>query len=62
MGRKMLGCMVSAKNWVFVQNNVKISSGQNVLHFLCFGASFSNKPKLGLIVQLKYKTLTYPSL
>ena len=38
----------------FVQTNVKISSGQNVLNFLFFGvSSFSNKPKLSLKVQIK---------
>ena len=45
----MPNCMIFTKNYVFVQNDVKISSGQNVLNFLFVGApSFSNKPKLGL--------------
>ena len=44
-----------------VQNNVNISRRQNILNF--FGApSFSNKPKLGLKVQLKVQNLIYPSL
>ena len=61
--RKMPTCMIFTKHYVFVQKNVKISSGQNVLNFLFFGApSFSNKPKLGLKCQLKYKALIYPSL
>ena len=52
--RKMPGCMISAKNQVFVQNNMKISSRQNIINFLFFGApSFSNKPNLGLKVKLK---------
>ena len=49
-----------------MQSNVKISSGQNVLNFLFFGApSFDNEVKLGLKVQLKvqnidlYITLTH---
>ena len=47
-----------AKNYAFVQNNVKISSRQNVLNFLFFGASsFSGKPKLGLKVQLKVQNI-----
>ena len=47
--RKMANFMIFTKNYVFVQNDVKISSGQNVLNFLFVGApSFSNKPKLGL--------------
>ena len=61
--RKMPTCMIFTKHYVFVQKNVKISSGQNVLNFLFFGApSFSNKPKLGLKTQLKVQTLIYPSL
>ena len=45
----MANFMIFTKNYVFVQNDVKISSGQNVLNFLFVGApSFSNKPKLGL--------------
>ena len=52
--RKMLSYMISTKNYVFVQNIVKISSGENILNFPFFGAtSFSNKPNLGLKVQLK---------
>ena len=39
-----------------VQNNVNISSRQNILNF--FGApSFTNKPKLGLKVQLKVQNI-----
>ena len=54
----MLSCMISPKNEVYVQNNVEISSGQNVLNFLFFGApSFSNKPKLSLKVQLKVQNI-----
>ena len=48
--------------------NLKISTGQNVLNFLFFSLpSFSNKPKLGLKVQLKVQnidlsiTITHPS-
>ena len=61
--RKMPTCMIFTTHYVFVQKNVKISSGQNVLNCLFFGApSFSNKPKLGLKTQLKVQTLIYPSL
>ena len=50
----MLSCTISAKNLVFLQKNVKSSRGQNFLNFLFFGAPrFSNKPKLGLNLQLK---------
>ena len=50
----MLSYMISTKNYVFVQNIVKISSGENILNFPFFGAtSFSNKPNLSLKVQLK---------
>ena len=57
--RKMLSCMISAKNKVFTQNNVKISSGQIVLNFLGFFGvqSFSIKPKLGVKVQLKVQNI-----
>ena len=49
--RKMPNSMISTKKSIFVQNNVKMSSRQNVLDFLFLGApSFSNKPKLGLKV------------
>ena len=42
----------------FVQNNLKISSGQNFLNFLFFGAlSFSKKPKLSLKIQLKVQNI-----
>ena len=37
---KMLGYMISAKNYVFVQNNLKISSGQNVLNFVFWCTKF----------------------
>ena len=48
--RKTLTCMI-----VSVQNNLKISSLKKVVNFLFFGApSFSNNPKLGLKVNLKY--------
>ena len=50
--------MISAKNYVFVQNYMKISSGQNVLNFLFYGTpSFSNMPKLSLKVQLKVRNI-----
>ena len=50
--------MISAKNYVFVQNYMKISSGQNVLNFLCYGTpSFSNKTKLSLKVQVKVRNI-----
>ena len=51
--------MISAKNKVFTQNNVKISSGQIVLNFLGFFGvqSFSIKPKLGVKVQLKVQNI-----
>ena len=47
--RKMPNCMISTKI-IFVQNNVKILSGQNVLIFFYDAPSFSDKPKLDLKV------------
>ena len=58
-----LSFMIYIKNYFFVQNNMKISSGQNIFNFLFFGApSFSNNSKLGPKHQLKDNTLIYPSL
>ena len=56
--RKMTSSMISAQNYVFVQNNLKISSGQNVHNFLFYGTpTVNNMPKLGLKNQLKVQNI-----
>ena len=49
--------MLSAKNHVFVQNIMEISSGQNFQLSVFLVPSFSNKPKLGLKFQLKVQNI-----